>query len=82
MSLVLVLLSLCVGKLFPATKRSALYRIFFNAIPHSYLSVLEQLKLVYFALRSPVMITLFAKSSTNRFQPFGGCSEVDSAACS
>ena len=59
MSLVFVLLSLCVGLLFSVMKRSALYKAFFNAIPH--LSVLAQLKLVCFALRSPVMIILSAK---------------------
>ena len=59
MSLVSVLLSLWVGLLLSATKRSASFKAFFNAIPH--LSVLEQLKSVCFALRSPVMIILFAE---------------------
>ena len=58
MLLVFVLLSLYVGFLISAIKRSALYKAYFNAIPH--LSDLVQLKLVYFALRSPVMIILSA----------------------
>ena len=58
MSLLLVLLSLCVGLLLSAMKRSTLYKAFFNAIPH--LSVFVQLKLVCLAFRSPVMIILSA----------------------
>ena len=57
MSLVFVLLSLCVGLLLSSMK-SALYKAFFNAIPH--LSVLVQLKSVCFAFRSPVLIILSA----------------------
>lgn len=52
------LLSRCLGMLFSAVKRSASDRAFFNAI--RYLSVLGNLKLLCFALRSPVMITLSA----------------------
>ena len=58
MSLLFVLLSLCVGLLLSEMKRSALYKAFFNAIPH--LSVLVQFKSVCLAFRAPVMIVLSA----------------------
>ena len=61
MSQVFVLRYLCVGLLLSAIKRSALYKAFFNAIPH--LSVLVQLKSVCFAFRSLVMIILSAEFS-------------------
>ena len=61
MLLVFVLLSQCVGLLLSAIKRSGLYKVLFNAIPH--LFDLVQLKSVCFALRSPVMKILSAESS-------------------
>ena len=54
MSLVIVLVSLYGDLLLLAMKRSALYKAFFNAMPH--ISVLVQLNLVLFAFRSLVMI--------------------------
>ena len=45
--------------LFSAMKKSASYKAFLNVV--SYFFVLEPLKSVYFALKSPIVISIFAE---------------------